>query len=75
MDNTAMEPWGFTIEFDEGKAQLNGYDVDGLYECVSEYAERMGNVRMACGTWQAKNAKFSLALCVRFAPLCQKTPR
>ena len=27
----AMEPWRFTIEFDEEKAKRNGYNVDDLY--------------------------------------------
>ena len=25
-------PWSFTIEFDEGKARLGGYDVEELYD-------------------------------------------
>ena len=50
-----MEPWRFTIEFDEEKAKRNGYNVDDLYDCVGEYAEQMGNVRIGLGTWQAKN--------------------
>lgn len=53
----AMEPWRFTIEFDEEKAKRNGYNVDDLYDCVGEYAEQMGNVRIGLGTWQAKNRK------------------
>jgi hypothetical protein len=53
----AMEPWRFTIEFDEEKAKRNGYNVDDLYDCVGKYAEQMGNVRIGLGTWQAKNRK------------------
>lgn len=51
----AMEPWRFTIEFDEEKAKRNGYNVDDLYDCVGKYAEQMGNVRIGLGTWQAKS--------------------
>ncbi len=50
----AMEPWRFTIEFDEEKAKRNGYNVDDLYDCVGKYAEQMGNVRIGLGTWQAR---------------------
>lgn len=71
--NTAMESWGFAIEFDEKKAKANGYDVDGLYECASEYAERMGNVRMARSRGRQRIAKFSSAPCARPAPLRQKS--
>lgn len=51
----ATKPWRFTIEFDDEKAKRNGYNVDDLYDCVGEYAEQMGNVRIGLGTWQAKN--------------------
>lgn len=51
----ATKPWRFTIEFDDEKAKRNGYNVDGLYDCVGKYAEQMGNVRIGLGTWQAKN--------------------
>lgn len=53
MDSTTMEPWSFTIEFDEGKAQANGYDVDTLYEYVGKNVEKFGNERVARGTWRA----------------------
>ena len=48
----AMEPWRFTIEFDDEKAKRNGYNVDDLYDCVGKYAEQMGNVRIGLGTCQ-----------------------
>lgn len=55
MAEMEKRPWRFTIEFDEEKAKRNGYNVDDLYDCVGEYAEQMGNVRIGLGTWQAKN--------------------
>ena len=55
MAEMEKKPWRFTIEFDEEKAKRNGYNVDDLYDCVGEYAEQMGNVRIGLGTWQAKN--------------------
>ena len=27
-------PWSFTIEFDEGRAESAGYDVEELYGCT-----------------------------------------
>lgn len=34
MAETTMEPWSFTIVFDEDKAKKNGYEVDTLYDYV-----------------------------------------
>lgn len=48
------QPWSFTIEFDEGKAKRNGYDLDTLYDYVGKNVEQFGNVRIARGTWKAK---------------------
>lgn len=33
------QPWSFTIEFDEGKAEKNGYDLDTLYDYVGKNVE------------------------------------
>ncbi len=46
-------PWSFTIEFDEGKAESAGYDVDALYGCTDRNVSRYGCVRVARGTWMA----------------------
>lgn len=46
-------PWSFTIEFDEGKAEFAGYDVDELYGCTDRNVSRYGCVRVARGTWMA----------------------
>ena len=62
-----MEPWRFTIEFDEEKAKRNGYNVDDLYDCVGEYAEQMGNVRIGLGTWQAKSREVQFGAQCLFA--------
>ena len=48
-----MPPWSFTIEFDEEKADRNGYDVETLYDYVGRNVEPLGNVRIARGTWKA----------------------
>ena len=40
-------PWSFTIEFDEGKARLGGYDVEELYDCTDRNVSRYGCVRAA----------------------------
>lgn len=48
------QPWSFTIEFDEEKAEKNGYDLDTLYDYVGKNVEQFGNVRIARGTWKAK---------------------
>jgi len=49
-----MIPWSFTILFDEGKAQKNGYDVDTLYEYVGKNVERLGTERIGRGTWHVR---------------------
>lgn len=46
-------PWSFTIEFDEGKAESAGYDVEELYDCADRNVSRYGCVRDARGTWMA----------------------
>lgn len=46
-------PWSFTIEFDEGKSESAGYDVDELYGCTDRNVSRYGCVRVARGTWMA----------------------
>lgn len=46
-------PWSFTIEFDEGKARLGGYNVEELYDCTDRNVSRYGCVRAARGTWRA----------------------
>ena len=48
------QPWSFTIEFDEGKAAANGYDLDTLYDYVGRNVERYGLTRLGVGTWKAK---------------------
>lgn len=48
------QPWSFTIEFDEGKAAANGYDLDTLYDYVGRNVERYGVTRIDHGTWKAK---------------------
>ncbi len=52
MVETAMEPWSFTIVFDEDKAKKNGYEVDALYDYVGKNVEGLGNERVAHGTWR-----------------------
>ena len=46
-------PWSFTIEFDEGKAKRNGYDIETLYDYTDRNVSRYGCVRIAQGTWRA----------------------
>lgn len=53
MAETTMEPWSFTIVFDEDKAKKNGYEVDTLYDYVGKNVEGLGNERIAHGTWRA----------------------
>lgn len=53
MAETTMEPWSFTIVFDEDKAKKNGYEVDTLYGYVGKNVEGLGNERIARGTWRA----------------------
>lgn len=50
MAETTMEPWSFTIVFDEDKAEKNGYEVDTLYDYVGKNVEGLGNERIARGT-------------------------
>lgn len=47
MAETTMEPWSFTIVFDEDKAKKNGYGVDTLYDYVGKNVEGLGNERIA----------------------------
>ena len=42
-------PWSFTIEFDEGRAESAGYDVEELYDCTDRNVSRYGCVRAARG--------------------------
>ena len=53
MAETTMEPWSFTIVFDEDKAKKNGYEVDTLYDYVGKNVEGLGNERITRGTWRA----------------------
>ena len=53
MAETTMEPWSFTIVFDEDKAEKNGYEVDTLYDYVGKNVEGLGNERIVRGTWRA----------------------
>lgn len=53
MQAEKMEPWSFTIEFDEEKAKKNSYDLNVLYDYVGKNVEKYGNVRIAHGTWRA----------------------
>lgn len=53
MENTATEPWSFTIEFDEEKARKNRYSLNVLYDYVGKNVEKYGNERIARGTWRA----------------------
>lgn len=50
-------PWSFIIEFDEGKAARNGYDLDTLYDYVGRNVEKYGVTRVARGTWKAKDGE------------------
>ena len=52
MTETTMEPWSFTIVFDEDKAIEHGYEVDTLYDYVGKNVEVLGNERVARGTWR-----------------------
>lgn len=47
MAETTMEPWSFTIVFDEDKAKKNGYEVDTLYDYVGKNVEGLGKGRWA----------------------------
>lgn len=53
MQAKKMEPWSFTVEFDEEKARKNGYDLNVLYDYVGKNVEKYGNERTARGTWRA----------------------
>ena len=44
----------FTIEFDERRAAAHGATADGLYDRVGACVEPYGNVRVARGTWRAR---------------------
>lgn len=46
MAETTMEPWSFTIVFDEDKAKKNGYEVDTLYDYVGKNVEGLENERI-----------------------------
>lgn len=50
-------PWRFIIEFDERKAAAHGTTADELYDRVGAVVEPYGNVRVARGTWQARDAR------------------
>lgn len=41
MAETTMEPWSFTIVFDEDKAKKNGYEVDTLYDYVGKKVNKL----------------------------------
>lgn len=47
-------PWRFEIEFDEQRAAAHGTTVDELYGRMGTFVEPYGNVRVARGTWQAR---------------------
>lgn len=47
-------PWRFEIEFDEQRAAAHGATADELYDRVGAFVEPYGNVRVARGTWQAR---------------------
>lgn len=47
-------PWRFEIEFDEGRTATHGTTADELYDRVGAFVEPYGNVRVARGTWQAR---------------------
>lgn len=67
------QPWSFTIEFDEGKAKRNGYDLDTLYDYVGKNVEPLGNERIARGTWKAKSGSDEvMAQCVALSRLARK---
>lgn len=68
MDRKQGIPWSFTIEFDEDKAENNGYRLDDLYDCVGRIVEPLGNVRTGRGSWRAEDASVNhsaqpVALC------------
>ena len=52
-------PWRFEIEFDEGRTATHGTTVDELYDRVGAFVEPYGNVRVARGTWQAREGAAS----------------
>lgn len=64
-------PWSFTIEFDEGKAKENGYDVETLYGCVGRNVERYGAVRIGRGTWKAKSGDEVGSQCLALSMLSE----
>ena len=47
MAETTMEPWSFTIVFDEDKAEKNGYEVDTLYDYVGKNVDERGIAHIA----------------------------
>ena len=49
MAETTMEPWSFTIVFDEDKAKKNGYEVDTLYDYVGKNVEGLGYLLVFLG--------------------------
>lgn len=40
MAETTMEPWSFTIVFDEDKAKKNGYEVDAQTLAISKLSRQ-----------------------------------
>lgn len=67
-------PWSFTIEFDEGKARRNGYDIETLYECVGKNIEHLGIERIARGTWKVTGIRDkATAQCVALCGLARKS--
>lgn len=68
MAETTMEPWSFTIVFDEDKAKKNGYEVDTLYDYV-------GKIRYVLDTFATYFSCISKRISLVFHHLSEKQAR
>ena len=63
------QPWSLTIEFDEGKAARNGYDLATLYDYVGKNVEKYGLTRIGNGVWKAKEGDEVESQCLALSML------
>ncbi len=71
MNKTQGQPWSFIVEFDEQKAEKNGYSLDVLYDYVARCVEQYGVTRVARGTWKAQNGKEVESQCLALVMLSE----
>lgn len=55
MSNYKPQPWSFEIEFDEEKANKNGFDANTLYDYVDKNIRKFGLKRISKFAWKANN--------------------